>query len=106
MLAEYNSTEASGSAFEEAMKSAESWEGKLNELSNTWTDFINGIVTSDNAKTVISFLNSVIKGVDTLSDSLGAIPALIGAIVGSAMAFKNVGELLNTPSYALLRLCA
>ena len=98
--------EASGSAFEEAMKSAESWEGKLNELSNTWTDFINGIVTSDNAKTVISFLNSVIKGVDTLSDGLGAIPTLIGAIVGSTMAFKNVGELLNTPSYALLQLCA
>ena len=99
MLSEFNSQEAENSAFEEAMKTANSWEGKLNELSNTWTDFINGIVNSDTAKGVIDFLNSIIKGIDSIRDSIGTIPAILGSIA-TVGAFKNVGELLNTPVYA------
>ena len=99
MLSEFNSQEAENSAFEEAMKTANSWEGKLNELSNTWTDFINGIINSDTAKGVIDFLNSIIKGIDSIRDGIGAIPAILGSIA-TVGAFKNVGELLNTPVYA------
>ena len=99
MLSEFNSNEAVGSAFDEAMKSAESWEGKLNELSNTWTDFINGFVNSDTAKGVIDFLNSIIKGIDSIRDGIGTIPTILGSIA-TVGAFKNVGELLNTPVYA------
>lgn len=99
MLSEFNSNEAVGSAFDEAMKSAESWEGKLNELSNTWTDFVNGLVTSDTAKGVIDFLTTIIKNIDKLRDSIGTIPTLLGSIA-TVGAFKNVGELLNTPVYA------
>ena len=99
MLSEFNSNEAVGSAFDEAMKSAESWEGKLNELSNTWTDFVNGLVTSDTAKGVIDFLTTIIKNIDKLRDSIGTIPTLLGSIA-TVGAFKNAGELLNTPVYA------
>ena len=105
MLSEFNSNEAVGSAFDEAMKSAESWEGKLNELSNTWTDFVNGLVTSDTAKSVIDFLTTIIKNIDKLRDSIGTIPTLLGSIA-TASAFKNVGGLINTPPYAPLQLCA
>lgn len=99
MLSEFNSQEAENSAFEEAMKTANSWEGKLNELSNTWTDFVNGLVTSDTAKGVIDFLTTIIKNIDKLRDSIGTIPTLLGSIA-TVGAFKNVGELLNTPVYA------
>ena len=90
MLSEFNSQEAENSAFEEAMKTANSWEGKLNELSNTWTDFINGIVDSDTAKGVIDFLNSIIKGIDSIRDGIGTIPVILGSIA-TVGAFKNVG---------------
>ena len=84
------------------MKSAESWEGKLNELSNTWTDFVNGLVTSDTAKGVIDFLTTIIKNIDKLRDSIGTIPTLLGSIA-TVGAIKNVGELLNTPFFVLLQ---
>ena len=90
MLAEFNSQEAENSAFEEAMKTANSWEGKLNELSNTWTDFVNGIVNSDTAKTVIDWINSIIKGIDSIRDGIGTIPTILGSIA-TVNAFKNVG---------------
>lgn len=99
MLSEFNSNEAVSSAFGEAMKSAESWEGKLNELSNTWTDFVNGLVTSDTVKSVIDFLTTIIKNIDKLRDSIGTLPTLLGSIA-TVGAVKNVGELLNTPVYA------
>lgn len=99
MLSEFNSNEAVGSAFEEAMKSANSWEGKLNELSNSWTDFVNGIVNSDTAKGVIDFITNIIKDIDKLRDSIGTIPTLLSGIAAVGV-FKNAGELLNTPVYA------
>lgn len=99
MLSEFNSQEAENSAFDEAMKTANSWEGKLNELSNSWTEFINGIVDSSTAKSVIDFLNSIIQGIDSIRDGIGTLPTILGSIA-LGTAFKNVGELLNTPVYA------
>ena len=90
MLSEFNSSDAQGSAFEEAMKTAESWQGKLNELSNTWTDFMNGFVTSDTAKDVLDFLTTIIKSADEFRDTLGTIPAILTSITAVG-AFKNVG---------------
>ena len=90
MLSEFNSNDAVASAFDEAMKSANSWEGSLNKLSNTWTDFVNGLVTSDTAKGVINFITSIIKGVDELRDSIGTIPTLLSGIAAVGV-FKNAG---------------
>ena len=81
------------------MKTANSWEGRLNELSNSWTDFVSGFVNSGTAKGVIDFLNSIIKGIDSIRDGIGTIPTILGSIA-TVGAFKNVGELLNTPVYA------
>ena len=99
MLGEFNSADAESSAFNEAMKTAESWQGKLNELSNSFSELINNFANSDVAKTVLGGANSVITALDEITKLLGSIPTLIGAISAS-MAFKNVGEQLNTPAYA------
>lgn len=90
MLSEYNSQEAEGSAFEEAMKSANNWQGKLNELSNTFTKFIENIVNSDTAITIIEIFNNIIASVDKLRGILGTFPTILTSI-GTALAFKNVG---------------
>ena len=100
MLSEFNSSNAQGSAFEEAMKTAESWQGKLNELSNTWTDFMDGFANSDTVKGVLDFLTALIKGADKFRDTVGTIPAILTSIA-TVGAFKNVGETKqNTPVYA------
>lgn len=94
MLSEFNSNAAVDSAFNEAMKSANNWEGSLNKLSNTWSDFINGITNSDTAKTVINWINSIIKGIDSIRDGLGTIPTILGSVL-AVLSLKNVGELQN-----------
>lgn len=100
MLSEFNSSDAQGSAFEEAMKTAESWQGKLNELSNTWTDFMNGLVTSDTAKNVLDFFTALIKGVDKFRDTVGTIPAILTSIA-TVRAFKNVGRTNKTCPFSI-----
>jgi TP901 family phage tail tape measure protein len=69
-------------------------EATAEELSTTLinSDFLKGLV--DAGTTVLSVLNGIIS-------SLGTIPTLLTAI-GTAMAFKNVGEHINTPPYASL----
>lgn len=59
-------------------------------------NFLIGLV--DSGTKLIDILDKIIN-------DFGVIPTLIG---GSALfaGLKNVGELLNTPSYALLQLCA
>lgn len=114
MLSEYNSSEAIGSAAEEARKTAESWEGMFNALENDWTKFVNEFANSDLFKTLIE---SARRLIDTLSDAssplnfiltqfanllelatkltdtIGLIPTVI-----AGLSLKNVGEHnLNTP---------
>ena len=54
MLNLYNSNSANGSALEEAEKSANNLTGSLNKLSNTWTEFINHLVQSDDIKNIVN----------------------------------------------------
>lgn len=114
MLSEYNSSEAIGSAAEEAQKTAESWEGMFNALENDWTKFVNEFANSDLFK---SLIESARRLIDTLSDTssplnfiltqfanllelatkltdtIGLIPTVI-----AGLSLKNVGEHnLNTP---------
>ena len=89
MLQQYEA--GNGSMAREAEKTANSWEGSLNKLSNTWTDFVNGLVTSDTAKGVIDFLTTIIKNIDKLRDSIGTLPTLLGSIA-TVGAVKNVGR--------------
>lgn len=78
MLVDYS--EGSGSAMEEANKSAENLTGRLNALSNSWTEFVNNVVSSDELKTGVSIFNALVQGATEFVDVLGLIPIAISAI--------------------------
>ena len=60
MLQEFS--EGTGSAAEEAEKTANSWEGSLNKFNNSVTELVNNFVNSGNAKSVINFFTTLVKG--------------------------------------------
>ena len=91
MLSEYNSQDAVGSAMEEAQKTANSWEGQLNKLSNTWTKFVKNFVDTDFVKTGISGVSSFIDILDKLIDKFGILGGVITPIVATVMTVKNKG---------------
>lgn len=90
MLGEFS--QGTGSALEEANKTADSWEGRLAQLQNTWDEFVSSLINKDTIKGGVSFLDNTIQAFTKLSDTLGAIPVLLTAINGSMSAFnKNYG---------------
>ncbi len=88
MLQDYAS--GSGSAMEEAMKSANDWEGSINRLGNTFTKVVSNIVKSDEVITIADFFNTLLSGVDKLTSALGSL-GTIGAISGAIAGAKNLG---------------
>ena len=78
MLTDYS--EGSGSAMEEAQKSADNWEGSLNRLSNTWTDMVGNIADSSSITAGINFFNDALRACEQLVDTIGLIPVAISAI--------------------------
>lgn len=90
MLGEFS--QGTGSALEEANKTADSWEGRVAQLQNTWDSFVNSLTNKGAVKGGISFLDSTIQGFEKLTDTLGAIPVLLTTINGSMTALnKNYG---------------
>ena len=89
----------------EAEKTANSLEGSLNRLSNTWTDTVENIANSDTLKDIVNGLNSILTGLNDITAFLGGKGSILLG-VGLFAGLKNVGEQQNTPSYALLQLCA
>lgn len=89
MLGDYEN--AGGSALEETMKSAESWEGSLNKLSNTWTQTIGNIANSDAVITIINGFNSLLSVLNSVTGALGSFGS-IGLGAGLIAGFKNVGS--------------
>ena len=86
MLAEYS--RGTGSALEEANKTADSWEGRLNSLRNSWDSFVNSLTNKSAIKGGISFFDKSIQSAETLVDTLGEIPVLMTAI-NTAMVAMN-----------------
>ncbi|MDE6128734.1 MAG: phage tail tape measure protein, partial [Lachnospiraceae bacterium] len=89
MLQEY--ANGAGSMAAEAEKTANSWEGSMNRLSNTWTDTVGNVVNSDAIITVINSLNDLLSVVNNVTDrlsSLGSI-GLGGLGVGITAFVKN-----------------
>lgn len=70
MLAEYNSTEAEGSAYGEAMKTAESWQGQINQLKNAWTEFVNTLVNSNLVENALKGITQALQGINSISEKL------------------------------------
>ena len=96
MLIDYS--QGSGSAMEEASKSANNLQGRLNALSNSWTEFVNSVVQSDTLKTGVNILNELVQGVTKLTSSLGSL-GTIGLGAGLLASFKNAGREKCYPSY-------
>ena len=71
MLVDYS--EGSGSAMNEAMKSANNWEGSLNRLKNTWVNTVENIANSDAMITIVNSTNSLLDIVNKLTSKLGSI---------------------------------
>lgn len=86
MLTDYSN--GSGSAMNEAMKSANNWEGSLNRLHNTWVNTVENVANSDAIITIINGTNSLLDVLNKLTSKLGSI----GTIGLGAFAFLNKGR--------------
>lgn len=89
MLRDY--ANGQGSIAREAEQTANSWEGSLNRLSNTWTDTIGNIANSDTMITGINALNGFLGVVNQITDALGSWGS-IGLGAGIFAGFKNIGK--------------
>ena len=86
MLGDYAS--GSGSAMNEAMKSANNWEGSLNRLHNTWISTVQNMADSDAIITIINSANGLLNVLNKLTSKLGSI----GSIGLGAFAIINKGR--------------
>lgn len=98
MLDEYDA--GTGSMATEAEKTAMSWEGSLNRLSNTWTKTIGNLVNSDDMITFINLLEKVVGLVDKITDNLGLLGT--GGLITSAITGAK-GKGLTYVTYHSLR---
>lgn len=100
MLVDYS--EGSGSAMEEAQKSATNLSGSINTLTNSWNEFVNFFITADGLKDGVNFLNELVQGATNLVDVLNNINTIngningmfgtLGAASGLLMNKKGIGE--------------
>ena len=81
---------AQGSAAQEAEKTANSWEGSMNRLSNSWTDLVANFADSSAITSSINFLDGIVSGVDKLTEAVGAFK-VIGAASGLLAGKNGVG---------------
>ena len=86
MLSEFS--QGTGSALEEAEKTANSWEGQLNSLQNSWDSFINTLTNKEAVMGGISFFDKLIQGAETLTDVIGEIPVVLTTL-NTAMTVMN-----------------
>lgn len=89
MLLDY--ADGAGTMAAQAELSANSWEGALNRLSNTWADTMGRLAASDAATSAINSLNGILSAVNRLIDGLGPL-GTAGLGAGLLASFKNVGR--------------
>ncbi len=96
MLVDYS--EGAGSAMEEAMKSANNWSGKLNQLQNSWDSLVNSITNKKAVLGGISFFDRLIQGTESVIDTLGEVPVLLTTINTAMVAMNKdygISQLVN-----------
>lgn len=98
MLDEY--AQGTGSMAVEAEKTANSWEGSMNRLGNTWKDTVENIADSDAIITIINCLNILLSVVNNVTDKLGSL-GTIGLGAGLFAGFKNAGRVKCNPSQGI-----
>lgn len=87
MLTDY--AEGEGSALEESNKSAENLTGTINKLHNSWTEFVNGIVSSDGLKTGVKLLNNIVEAINSITSSGIGLNTTLLTIVGTIAQMKS-----------------
>lgn len=87
MLVDYS--QGSGSAMEEAMKSANNWSGKLNQLQNSWDSLVNSMANKNAVLGGISFFDRLIQGAEGLLDTIGEIPVVLTTVNTALVASKK-----------------
>lgn len=87
MLVDYS--EGDGSALEESNKSAENLKGTINKLRNSWTEFVNEIIDSDDLKTGVNLFNGLIKTFANISSSGENLRTTLLTIIGTIAQFKS-----------------
>ncbi len=87
ILVDYS--EGAGSAMEEAMKSANNWSGKLNQLQNSWDSLVSSITNKDAVLGGLTFGDRLIQGLEGVIDKFGVIPTMLTAINSSMVAMKK-----------------
>lgn len=104
MLEKY--TYGMGAMTKQAELTANSWEGSLNRLSNTWADTVGNLVNSDAVIATVNSLNEVLSVINNLTSALGPL-GTAGLGAGLFASFKNVGRdkmsspiVLNMPTAA------
>ena len=96
MLGEFS--QGAGSALEEAEKTANSWEGRLNSLQNSWDSFINTLTNKEAVMGSISFFDRLIQGAEELTDAIGEIPVVLTTLNTAMVAMKKdygITQLVN-----------
>ncbi|MCH5256452.1 MAG: phage tail tape measure protein [Lachnospiraceae bacterium] len=89
MLNEY--AQGAGSMAAEAEKAANSWEGSLNRLSNTWTDTVENVADSDAVITMINGFNGLLSVINNITEAIGPL-GTIGLGAGLFAGFNNIGK--------------
>lgn len=97
MLKDYANGE--GSMAKEAEKTANSWEGSMNRMANSYTKLIDTLANQDAIIGTINGFSKILGVVSDVTNSLGVLPTLgigLGGILGgkNLLAVKNIdGEL-------------
>ncbi len=96
MLSEFS--QGAGSALEEAEKTANSWEGSMNRLQNSFDSFINTLTNKEAIMGGISFFDGLIQGAESLTDIIGEIPIVLTTLNTAMVAMKKdygITQLVN-----------
>lgn len=87
MLKDYS--EGIGSSEIEAKKTADSLQGRLNVLQNSWDSFVNSLTSKSAIKGGVSFLDGLIQSTETLIDTLGEVPVILTSITAGITALNK-----------------
>lgn len=71
---------AIGAVDEDVDKALQSWEVKLNQLKNTFTEFISNTVSTDLIKGLIDGINWIVSGIGNLGNALAIVASYIVAL--------------------------
>ena len=93
MLNDY--AEADNTAYEEMVKTRESWQGKLNNLGSAFSKTLKNFANTDMIKGFLDVLTGVANGLDVVTSKLGGL-GTVAATVGIVELVRNFTNLKTT----------